>query len=261
MAMSSCFLRAQRAETPVELGMDELGHVRQFVVDRRHHEGRGDLGRHAELHGEHCDVIGLVGAFGERFHVAAHEVDELARVQIVRIAHDVLEPFERVDLIVHVHRLGHAVGVKQQLVADGHVALMRNVGQPVEKAERQPRLIAHDVPCAVTPQKRRVVSCVHVREVSRAVIVDAGERGHEHARVVALADLAVGVLEGLAQLHAGLHVVSDLAFRRHHEERGGYAFAAYVGDDEPQLAACLVRVVADEEEVVEVAAPPRAQAG
>lgn len=39
-------------------------------------------GGHAELERQHRDVVGLLGAFREPHHIAAHQRDQLARMQI-----------------------------------------------------------------------------------------------------------------------------------------------------------------------------------
>ena len=51
------------------------------IVSGNGDRGR-DLGGHAELERQHRDVVGLLGAFGEPHHVAAHQFDQLARMQV-----------------------------------------------------------------------------------------------------------------------------------------------------------------------------------
>lgn len=75
-------LRAHGAQAPIELGVHELRHMRKLAIVGGNGDRGRDLGGHAELERQHRDVVGLLGAFREPRHIAAHQLDQLARMQI-----------------------------------------------------------------------------------------------------------------------------------------------------------------------------------
>ena len=188
-------------------------------------------------------------------HAAGHGIDELLGVRVDGSTDELLELGFPEEHALSVHCLGDAVRVEQQLVSRLEVEAMGAVRHAVEEPERDARAPALPGPNTIMADERGIVPCVDELDVARLVVEHADPCGHEHARVVALADLAVGARDSFSKIpHIG-EVGLDLGFRLHHEEGGGNPLARDIGNDEAELgrAGFLDIVLADKEEVVEVA--------
>ena len=220
-----------------------------LVVGLQNHDGLL-LGRHAIFEREHRDVVGLLGVEREIGDRTTHANAHRTRVHVGILAQGLHEAVLSEQVALGIHRLGNAISIEIEHVADVELPRIGIVGDAVEQPERHARNITHPFPFALVQHERRVVPCVNIRELAGVVIQDAGEHGHEHARIVADAELMVRRVNGLPDGKPRLHVVFHLGLRAHHEQRRRDALARHVG----QYEAELVVVIADEEEVVKITA-------
>ena len=179
--------------------------------------------------------------------VRAQHTHQHTRVQARVSRHKLLEPLVPVGLSFDVEGFVYAIRVEQNLVTGLKLDDLLTVLCRLEGAQDEATALVKPAPCSIMAQQRIVVASVYVGELTRVVIELSGPYGDEHVRIVALAEIPVGIAHRFTQLHVALHVVGKLCLRLHHEKRGRNALATHVSNEESQ------RMVIGHEEVVEVA--------
>ena len=105
-------LRTQRAQAPIELGVDELVDANELSRARRNGQYCCHLGRHAHLQCQYRYIVRLLSACRMLGHSTTNNLDEPARVQQIVFPCKFFQPALAEKLARNTHGFCHAISIE-----------------------------------------------------------------------------------------------------------------------------------------------------
>ena len=218
------------------------------VVAQREAVDDDSIGHARAAEHQHRDVVELRRFADELLHRSQHGLDRVEGTALGAGQQVGLHPLVAELLFLPVGRLRHAVGIDEQLAVRRDFDLSDVIGESVEHRQRHAAGQRQPLRAPRSYQDGRVVAAVGIHQAAVALIEDAVEDGDEQVGARRVDERFVHHFQTLAG--AVLDVAgggADHGAGHRHEQRGGYALARHVADDDADA------VVVEGEEVVEVA--------